>query len=184
MKITIYCGAMIGNDPEFKKCAAELGTYLGQKGYGLVYGAGKNGLMGTIADSILAAGGKVTGVIPRFLTSIEELHPNLTETIFVDTMDERKMKMVELGNLYLALPGGPGTIEEISEVISWKKLKLHDNPCVLFNYQGYYNPLIAQYDTMVEKGYLTPESRQRIFQSADTLEELKQLIDRRTEEIK
>ena len=131
MNITVYLGANQGNDPALRKAVRELGQWIGKSGNSLVYGGSKNGLMGEIAESVLNAGGKVTGVEPQFFVDMGFLYDDLTELIVTRDMSERKAKMIELGDAFIAFPGGTGTLEEISEIMSMVSLKQLDAPCVL-----------------------------------------------------
>lgn len=175
MNITVYLGANEGNDPCLKKAAAELGTWIGESGNDLVYGGSKCGLMGELAESVLRAGGKVTGVEPRFFVEQFIQHESLTELIVTEDMTERKSKMIELGDAFIAFPGGTGTLEEISEIMSKVALDHLDAPCILYNLNGYYNGLKELLDHMIEKG-LSSESRQQRIMFADDLEQIKNLI--------
>ncbi|QCR34301.1 TIGR00730 family Rossman fold protein [Lysinibacillus sp. SGAir0095] len=155
MNISVYCGASLGNNYLYEDAAKSLGKWIAENGHTLVYGGGKAGLMGVIADEVLLHNGKVIGIIPTFLVDRELCHSNLTRLEIVNSMSERKNKMIELGNCYIALPGGPGTLEEISEVISWARIGQHHNPCILFNVGGYYDKLKEFYDDMVTNGFFT-----------------------------
>lgn len=159
MNLTVYCGANVGNRPAFREGAAALGTWLAVHQIRLVYGGGKVGLMGILADAVLAGGGQVTGVIPAFLKTEEQTHTGLTELITVETMAERKTKMLALGDAYLALPGGPGTLEEISEAYSGYRLHRHSKPCLIWNIDGAYDDLAAYFDAMVAHDFLNQEDR-------------------------
>ena len=138
----------------FKKAVQELGTWIGSSGNALVYGGSKSGLMGAIADSVLAAGGEVTGVEPEFFIQDEFQHAGLTKLIVTKDMPERKSKMIELGDAFLAFPGGTGTLEEITEVMSKVSLKHLNAPCILYNLNGYYNDLKALLDHMIERTFV------------------------------
>ena len=140
MNITVYLGANEGNDPCLRKAVDELGTWIGNSGNALVYGGSKGGLMGALADSVLKAGGNVTGVEPDFFIENEFQHDGLTKLIVTKDMSERK-KMIELGEVFIAFPGGTGTLEEIAEVMSKVSLKHLDAPCILYNLNGYYDDL-------------------------------------------
>ncbi len=175
MKIAVYCGASEGNDPLYKESAKKIGTWIGTNHHTLIYGGGKVGLMGILADTVLSAGGKVVGVIPTFLKEREIAHPNLSELITVNTMHARKKKMIDLADCYIALPGGPGTLEEITEVVSWGRIGEHQNPCIFFNEKGYYNSVQIFYDHMVTEGFLTKEDRSKILFSA-SLDTIKDFI--------
>ena len=171
MNIVVYCGASEGNSPIFKAAAVNLGEWIAQNGYTLVYGGGKVGLMGLIADTVLANGGEVIGVIPSFLVDRELAHPNLTTLEIVDTMSTRKAKMLKLGDACIALPGGPGTLEEITEVVSWARVGQNDNPCIFLDVNGFYQPVKAMYDSMVDNGFLTQADRDKTLFS-DSLSEI------------
>ncbi|MFC0232852.1 TIGR00730 family Rossman fold protein [Vagococcus entomophilus] len=175
MKIAVYCGASVGNDGKYIACAKKIGEWLAKEGHTLVYGGGHAGLMGVLADTVLKNHGDVIGVIPEFLKNRELAHTSLTELFVVEDMHQRKKKMIDLAQCYIALPGGPGTLEEISEVISWGRIGEHRNPCILFNEKEYYNPLQHFYQRMVEEGFLTAEDFSKILFS-DSLEEIKSFI--------
>lgn len=163
MNVAVYCGASIGSSEEYKQITKELGRWLGENQYNLVYGGGNAGLMGIIAETAIEENCEVTGIIPEFLVARELAKENLTSLIVVSNMHERKQKMIELADLYVALPGGPGTIEEITEVISWGRIGQHANPCVLINFNGFFDPLKQQYQAMVTEGFLTQEDFDKIF---------------------
>lgn len=176
MHITVYCGASLGNNLTHEQAARDLGKWIAERQHTLVYGGGKAGLMGVVADSALANGGQVIGVMPTFLQQRELAHQGLTQMITVETMSERKQKMIELGNVYIALAGGPGTLEEIIEVISWARIGQNNNPCILFNRDGYYNALQAFFDNMVAQGFLTQADRDKTLFS-DDLAEIESFIE-------
>lgn len=175
-KMAVYCGASVGNKTIYQERTQELGQWLTTNEYELVYGGGNVGLMGTLADTVLAHGGKAIGVMPSFLLQRELAHQDLTEMHIVKDMHERKRKMIDLADCYLALPGGPGTLEEISEVVSWGRVGEHQNPCIFFNVDGYYDLLAEFFDKMVTDGFLTKEDRKKIFFS-DSLEAIKEYIN-------
>lgn len=157
MNITVYLGANPGRDPKFAQAAAELGTWIGESGNALVYGGSKVGLMGVLAQAALDAGAEVTGVEPQFFFMGDLQLDGLTRLIVTPDMTERKAKMIELGDAFVAFPGGSGTLEEISEVMS--KLSLHhlDAPCLVYNLDGYYEPLRVLLDQMLDQGFSMPE---------------------------
>ena len=177
MNITVYLGANEGNDPALREAVQELGTWIGTSGNALVYGGSRSGLMGQLADSVLAAGGKVTGVEPQFFLDAELQHDGLTELIVTKDMAERKAKMIALGDAFIAFPGGTGTREEIAEVMSMVSLGHLDAPCILYNLGGYYDSLKALLEEMIRKGLSTPERQKGIFFATD-LEEIKALLKR------
>jgi uncharacterized protein (TIGR00730 family) len=158
--ICVFCGSSFGLRPTYAQAAATLGQALAQRELGLVYGGARVGLMGVVADSVLGAGGKVTGVLPRFMADKEVAHYGLTELIEVDSMHERKAKMAERADAFVVLPGGFGTLEEMMEVLTWAQLGLHRKPCGLLNIDGYYDPLCTQIDYAVRDGFLKPAHRE------------------------
>lgn len=176
MNITIYCGASSGNNPIYAEKTKELGRWIASNGHSLVYGGGKVGLMGIIADSVLEHGGEVIGVMPTFLIDREIGHPGISEMRVVKDMSERKAYTVEKGDAFIALPGGPGTLEEISQVISWARVGENDGPCVLYNVNGYYNSLEKFFDEMVSEGFLSKSDREKTLFSAD-LDEIESFIN-------
>ena len=161
MKITVFCGANNGRNEAYKENAIELGKWIADNNHTLVYGGGKVGLMGVIADTVLENNSEVIGVMPQFLVDREISHTGITEFIIVDDMSIRKEKLIDLGDVFVALPGGPGTLEEISQVISWVRVGKKDAPCILMNVDGYYDFLEQYFDKMVEEGFLTKEDRER-----------------------
>lgn len=175
MNITVYLGANEGNDPSLRKAVQELGTWIGASGNALVYGGSKTGLMGEIAKSVLDAGGNVTGVEPQFFMDEGFQYDGLTELIVTKDMSERKNKMIELGDAFIAFPGGLGTLEEISEVMSRVALHKLVAPCILYNLDGYYEGLRAQLTHMVKMGLCTPEKLENIHFAAD-LAEIKTIL--------
>ncbi len=154
MKVAVYCGSRSGNEPLHAKKASELGEFFGNNGIDLVFGGGHVGLMGIVADAVLASGGKVYGVIPQHLVNRELAHPGLTELFVVNNMHERKAKMAELADGFVALPGGIGTLEEIFEVWTWAQLGFHRKPCALYNVDGFYDSLLDMVKTMVAAGFV------------------------------
>ena len=175
MNITVYLGANEGNDPNLRKAVEELGAWIGSSGNALVYGGSKSGLMGAIADSVLRSGGEVTGVEPQFFIENEFQHEGLTRLIVTEDMSERKKKMIELGDAFIAFPGGTGTLEEIAEVMSKVSLKHLSAPCILYNLDGYYNDLKALLHRMIEKG-LSSKERQAGIYFAENLDEIKRIL--------
>lgn len=176
MNITVYLGANEGNDPALKQAVQELGTWIGESGNDLVYGGSKVGLMGIIAESVLRAGGKVTGVEPQFFMEKELQYDAVTHLIVTETMAERKTKMIELGDAFVAMPGGTGTLEEISEVMSLLALDRLEAPCILYNLHGYYDSLQQLLERMVAAD-LSNEYRQRNIYFVKNLDELQKVLD-------
>ena len=153
--ICVFCGSQEGNDPAYTRGAKRLAAAMVQKGIGLVYGGGSTGMMGTIADAVLDAGGTVIGVVPDGLFRDEQIHKSLTELRRVGTMHERKALMSSLADGFIAMPGGIGTLEELFETWTWSQLGIHSSPCGLLNLAGYYDALVAFVEHMVEREFVT-----------------------------
>ena len=178
MNITVYLGANEGNDPALGRAVHELGQWIGGNGHTLVYGGSKTGLMGEIAKSVLDAGGNVTGVEPQFFMDEGFQYDGLTELIVTKDMAERKTKMIQLGDAFIAFPGGTGTLEEIAEVMSKVSLKQLDAPCILYNLNGYYDDLKALLRRMIEKG-LSSEERQQGIYFAEDLDRIRAILEKK-----
>ncbi len=161
-RLCVFCGASPGFDPAHMTFAREVGAALAGRGIGIVYGGGSVGLMGALADGALGAGGEVHGVIPQALVDRELAHAGVTELHVVATLHQRKARMAELSDAFVALPGGLGTLEELAEVLSWAQLGLHDKPVGLLDPGGYFKPLLAFLDQAVETGFLAPTHRARL----------------------
>ena len=170
-RICVFCGASAGNDPAYLAAAGAVGEGLARRGIGVVYGGGRVGLMGALADAALGAGGEVIGVIPQGLVDRELAHPSLTELDIVGSLHERKARMADLADAFIALPGGLGTLEELSEVVSWAQLELHAKPIGLLDVVEYWRPLLSWLDLAVVEGFVAPAHR-RLIERADTLEAL------------
>ena len=162
MNITVYLGANEGNDLTLTEAVRELGTWIGESGNRLVYGGSKSGLMGVLAKSVVSSGGEVIGVEPVFFVERDLQYEGLTQLIITRDMSERKTKMAELGDAFIALPGGTGTLEEISEIMSKISLDHIDAPCIIFNHNGYYDGLKQLLDKMIEQGLSTKERQSKI----------------------
>ncbi|WP_165854879.1 TIGR00730 family Rossman fold protein [Marinobacter sp. JSM 1782161] len=154
MKVAVFCGSSTGNDPVFEEGARAMGQALAEGGHTLVYGGGKVGLMGVVASAVMAHGGEAIGVIPRMLKEREVAHDGLTELYVVDDMHERKARMNSLAQAFVAMPGGPGTLEEIFEAWTWAQLGYHEKPCAFYNIAGYYDRLLGFFDTMCQHAFL------------------------------
>lgn len=165
--ITVFCGSSMGTDEHYRKAASQLGATLAHQQITLIYGGAKVGLMGAVADGVLDNGGKAIGVLPHFLGSKEIAHQGLTELIMVESMHERKMKMNELCDGVITMPGGFGTMEELFEMLTWAQLGLHAKPIGLLNIGGYYDALIVLIQTMVDKGFLKGINQDMLLISAD-----------------
>ena len=157
--VAVFCGSKLGNNPEFATAAAALGAGLAQAGIRLVYGGGKVGMMGALADSALAAGGNVVGVIPEFLVGWEVAHGGLSEIVIVRSMHARKQRMAELADVFVMLPGGMGTLDETVEILTWRQLRLHAKPVLLCDVAGSAAPLVAVVDAAIAQGFSGPETR-------------------------
>ena len=175
MNITVYLGADSGNDPALGTAVEALGKWLGESGNTLVYGGSKSGLMGRLACSVLETGGRVIGVEPQLFIDRELQYDGITELIVTRDMAERKAKMIELGDAFIAFPGGTGTLEEIAEVMSRVSLRQLDAPCILYDLNGYYTGLRILLQHMIEMG-LSSESRQQGIRFAHDLEQIKALL--------
>lgn len=170
--IAVYCGSNKGKKPVYAQKAAELGRYLAEREIEVIYGAGNVGLMGVVADSVLEAGGKITGVIPHFLRDWEVCHEGLTKLVLVDTMHERKVEMTRLSEGVIILPGGFGTLDELFEIVTLVQLEQEKQAVGLLNVDGFYDHLIAQMDKMTEEGFVNPTHRGMIYAHED----IRQLI--------
>jgi len=170
-RICVFCGSSPGFDGSYLAAAAAAATAIVRAGYGVVYGGGRIGLMGAVADAALAAGGEVVGVIPQALSSVEVEHPGLSALHVVGSMHERKALMERSSVGFIALPGGFGTMDEFCEILSWRQLGIHDKPIGLLNYAGYYDRLLELFDGMVDRGFLTGAHR-GLFADAPEIEAL------------
>ena len=166
-RICVFCGSSFGSRPEYRRAAAEVGALLVRKGVGLVYGGSNVGLMGVVADTVLAGGGDVIGVIPDALVAKEVAHRGLPDLRVVGSMHERKALMAELSSAFLALPGGFGTLEEFIEAVTWSQLGLHRKQCGVLNVCGYYDSLLAMLDHAVGEQLLRPENRALVLAETD-----------------
>ncbi len=166
-RVCVFCGSNVGRRPVYREAAQAMGAALARRNLGLVYGGGKVGLMGAVADAALAAGGEVIGVIPDFLEAKEVGHRGLTELRVVSSMHERKAMMVELSDGFIALPGGYGTLEEFGEILTWAQLDLHHKPIGLLNVAGYYDALLRLFDHAVDEQFLSPSLRAFVREESD-----------------
>ena len=176
MNITVYLGSTEGKNPAFKQAVAELGNWIGTSGNSLAYGGSKTGLMGVLAKSVLDAGGAVTGVETQFFVDANVQYEGLTELIVLPDMAERKTKMIELGDAFIAFPGGTGTLEEITEIMSKLSLDQLDAPCILYNLNGYYNGLKELLENMIRMG-LSSEEKQRGVYFAENLGDIRRILE-------
>ncbi len=164
-RICVFCGSNLGRRATYRQAAEDLGRALVERKVGLVYGGGNIGLMGVLADVVLAGGGEVQGVIPHALVAREVAHKDLSKLHIVDSMHERKQLMADLADAFVALPGGYGTFEEFCEAVTWSQLGIHKKPCGLLNVEGYFDPLIAQFDHAVREGFLHPDNRALVLEA-------------------
>ena len=166
-RVCVYCGSRTGSDPRFAAKAAEFGKRLALEGVTLVYGGGNVGLMGVLADAALASGGDVIGVIPRQLVQWEVAHQGLTRLEVVASMHERKARMFDLSDAFVALPGGFGTLDEMFEMLTWRQLGFGDKPCALLDVDGFYSPLVGMVDRMVDRGFVPAKDRRDLWHGED-----------------
>jgi uncharacterized protein (TIGR00730 family) len=157
--VCVFCSSAVGSREEYRRDAERLGRSLAERGFGLVYGGATVGLMGVVADAVMARGGRCVGVIPQLLVDKEVSHEGLSELHVVDTMHTRKALMAEKADAFIVLPGGYGTFEEMFEVLTWQSLRMHSKPVVLLNTAGFYDPMIAFLDHCVVEGVLKPQAR-------------------------
>lgn len=176
-RICVFCGSNAGSRPVYARAARELGLVLARERIGLVYGGGRVGLMGTIADAVLEAGGTAIGVIPEHLVARELAHPSLTELLVVPSMHERKARMAMLSKAFIALPGGYGTLDETCEALTWTQLGLQSKPCGILNVEGYFDPLIGFLDHAVREGFLAAENRAILLVETDPARLVARLVD-------
>jgi len=173
--IAVFCGASMGNDPKYRAMAEVVGTHLAKRGIALVYGGGKAGLMGAIADAVLAGGGEVYGVIPDRMVQAERAHTGITKLYVVESMHARKSLMAQLADGFIALPGGLGTLDELFEILTWNQLGIISKPVGLLNFDGYFDPLMNMVQQISEQGFLhalRPEELQRSDNIVDLLEKM------------
>ncbi|KMY53752.1 lysine decarboxylase [Bacillus sp. FJAT-27231] len=166
-RLAVFCGSSNGASPLYIEGAKALGKELAKRQIDLVYGGASVGVMGAVADAVLEAGGQVIGVMPSFLDEKEISHKNLSQLIIVESMHERKAKMAELADGFIALPGGPGTLEEFFEIFTWAQLGLHQKPCGLLNINHYYTPLVTLFNHMAEEQFLQEKYRAMAIVDAD-----------------
>ena len=157
--VCVFCGSSARVDQKYRDAATEFGRELGSRGYDLIYGGGRVGLMGLVADAAIAAGARVTGVIPRFLQDLEVGHHGIHELVVTETMHDRKRQMYERADAFATLPGGLGTLDETFEVLTWSQLGLSSKPVVLVDVDGFWQPLLDLVDHVVETGFARPENR-------------------------
>ena len=178
-RVCVFCGSREGSRPSYAEATRRVGRILARQGRRIVYGGGRVGLMGALADAALKEGGEVIGVIPEALLAREPAHPDLTELHVVRTMHERKKLMADLSDGFITLPGGYGTLEEFAEVLSWAQLSIHEKPCALLELDGYWEPLSCLLDRAVAEGFTSPDHRALVLMEQD-IHALLDLMDRYT----
>ncbi|MHC2066634.1 LOG family protein [Bremerella sp. T1] len=175
--LCVFCGSASGSRPVYVEAATKLGQLMAERKLQLVYGGGKVGMMGALADAVLDAGGEVIGVIPGALVDRELAHHGVTDLIIVDSMHQRKAKMAESSDGFLALPGGYGTLEELFEVITWAQLGFHSKPCGLLNVENFFNPLLHMLDQAAQQQFMSTDNRDLLLTSNDAGEILNLLTE-------
>ncbi|MBV8245319.1 MAG: TIGR00730 family Rossman fold protein [Candidatus Eremiobacteraeota bacterium] len=170
-RVCVFCGSRSGEGRAYAQIAADAARYIAACGFGIVYGGGRVGLMGFVADAALAHGAEVIGVIPRALAEREVAHDGLTKLHVVETMHERKALMADLSTAFVALPGGYGTLDEFCEIVTWAQLGIHDSPIGILNAEGYFDELLAMFDKGVREGFISPANR-AIVRSSSKIEDL------------
>ena len=173
--IAVFCGASLGNDPKYRAMAEVVGTHLAKRGIALVYGGGKAGLMGAIADAVLAGGGEVYGVIPDRMVQAERAHTGITKLYVVESMHARKSLMAQLADGFIALPGGLGTLDELFEILTWNQLGIISKPVGLLNFDGYFDPLMNMVQQISEQGFLHALRPDELHRSSDISELIKMM---------
>ena len=175
--ICVYCGSSSRVSESYKTAARDFGKILADKNIALVYGGGQVGIMGILADAVLSAGGSVTGIIPEFLFEKEIGKGDVTDLVRVDSMHERKQKMAELSDAFVALPGGFGTMDETFEILTWRQLSLHNKPTIIADIDGYWQPLIALMDHIIDEGFASTDNRQ-LYSVVSTVEDILPAIEK------
>lgn len=177
-RICVFCGSNPGRDSRFSAAADDLGRRIAQRGFGLVFGGGRVGLMGALADAALAAGGEVVGVIPDALMRAELAHEGLTDLRVVGSMHERKALMERLSDAFVALPGGFGTLDEFCEILTWSQLGIHSKPCSILNVGGYFDPFLKFVDGAVQAGFIRAADNLKLIRESDPGRLLDRLVAR------
>ena len=175
-KLCVFTGAASGSDPRFAEAAHQLGQILASHNLGLVYGGGKSGLMGKIADGVIASDGHTTGIIPKFLDNVEIAHPDLTDLHVTDTMHQRKNMMYDHADGFIIMPGGLGTLDETMEIITWRQLGLHRKPVIIVNLYGYWDHMLQLFQNIIDEGFMH-HGHSGHFEHVDNMDELADRID-------
>jgi len=179
--LCVYCGSSINVDDDFKDAAKKMGEILAKSNIRLVYGGGKAGLMGIIADSVMKNGGEVLGIIPSHISDREIQHTSLTELIIVESMHVRKQMMVDNSDAFLVLPGGVGTLDETCEIITWRQLGIHDMPIIIGNLKDYWTPFLSMIDHIADEGFMRQDDK-KTFQVVDSIDDVMDAIERAPKE--
>lgn len=179
--LCVYCGSSMNVDDDFKDAAKKMGEILAKNKIRLVYGGGKAGLMGIIADSVMQNGGEVLGIIPSHISDREIQHTSLTELVIVESMHIRKQMMVDSSDAFLVLPGGVGTLEETCEIITWRQLGIHDKPIIIGNLKNYWTPFLSMIDHIIDEGFMRQDDK-KTFQVVDSLDDVMDAIERAPKE--
>lgn len=180
--VCVYCGSSSRVAESYKTAARDLGKILADNNVDLVYGGGQVGIMGILADAVLAAGGSVTGIIPEFLFEKEVGKGDVTDLVRVDSMHERKQKMAEMSDAFVALPGGFGTMDETFEILTWRQLSLHNKPTIIVDIDGYWSPLITLMDHIIDEGFASPDNR-RLYDVVTCVDDILPAIAKGTEAV-
>ena len=176
-KVCIFTGAASGTDPLYQKAAFKLGQQIASRNLGLVYGGGKIGLMGAVADGVISVKGNVTGIIPTFLDSVEIAHKDVTDLRIVESMHERKAMMYDIADAFIIFPGGLGTLDEAMEVITWRQLGLHDKPIIIVNLNGYWDTMLLMLQNIIDQGFMH-HGHTGHYDKVDSLESLMDKLDK------
>ncbi|WP_028125141.1 TIGR00730 family Rossman fold protein [Eremococcus coleocola] len=163
MNITVFCGSLTSNQIQFQEASQALGQWLAEQDHQLIYGGSSTGLMGLLADAVLANQGQVTGIVPQVLNNSELNHTHLNKLIEVDTMSQRKEALIQAGQAFIALPGGPGTLEEVADVLAWLRMESGNAPCIIYNINGYYDDLANLLKKMVDVAFIDNTSFQHVY---------------------
>ncbi len=175
-KLCVFTGAATGSNPRFAEAAQQLGQILAARNLGLVYGGGKSGLMGKIADAVIASGGHATGIIPKFLDNVEIAHQGLTCLHIIDTMHERKNMMYNIADGFIVMPGGLGTLDETMEIITWRQLGLHRKPIIIANLYGYWDHMLLLFQNIIDEGFMH-HGHTGHFEQVNDMDELADLLE-------
>lgn len=178
MNICVFCGSSKGKNPVYAEAARKLGALIAQNNHALIYGGGNVGLMGIVADAVMDNKGEVTGVIPQFLMNREVGHNGLTRLEIVESMHQRKQRMADLSQAFIAIPGGWGTLEELAEILTWRQLGLISHPIVLLNIDNFYTPLISQMQLMLDEGFVKTENLENLLIATTPEQALSLIIPR------